>query len=181
MSLLRLRFGKHFGLVAAVTAVAFTGCASSTVIQSQPPGARVSLNGMLVGNTPYTMTDTKIVGATTQVRLEYPGYQPLDAVISRNEEVDVLPLVFGILVLVPLLWVMKYRPVRLYQLQPDYGQAPPAGYPAGPAGYPAAPPANQQPGYSQPPPGYPPPAGYPPPSNYPPPAGSPPPAYPPQQ
>jgi hypothetical protein len=169
MTLRRLRLAASFPFIAAVTLGAFAGCASSTVLQSQPPGARVVINGAAVGNTPYTITDTKIVGSTTQIRLEYPGYQPLDVTLSRNEELDVAALIFGILLLVPLLWVMKYQPAHVYQLQPAGawqgspppagGYPPPAGYPPPPAGYPP-PPA----GYPPPPAGYPPPpAGYPPP------------------
>jgi len=173
MSLIRLRLAHVFPLVAAVTLAAFAGCASSTVLQSQPPGARVFLNGQPVGVTPYTMTDTKIIGSTTQVRLEYPGYQPIDTAISRNEELDVLALIGGILVLVPLLWVLDYQPMHLYVMQPGYAQppggpwAPPPGAsaPAGPAGYPPPPPGYPPPAAGYPPaaPGYPPPApGYPP-------------------
>jgi hypothetical protein len=150
MSLIRLRVARLFPLICAVTLAAFAGCASTTTIQSQPPGARVLLNGAVVGNTPYTMTDTKIVGSATQVRLEYPGYQPVDAVVTRNEELDVLALVGGIFLLVPFLWIMKYRSTHMFALQPAYGQpyptgapgvplapaAPPPPPPAGPAGYP---------------------------------------------
>ena len=98
------------------------------------------------------------------VHFDYPGYAPLDVTLSRTEELDVLPLVAGIFLLVPLLWVMKYQPMHIYQLQP-----PGAGYPPGyappaqngwapplPQGYPP-PPAGPA-GYPPPPPGYPPPA-----------------------
>ena len=160
MSLVRLRLAQAFPILAAITLVAFTGCASTTVIQSQPPGASVLIDGVQVGITPYTMSDTKIVGSTTMVRLEYPGYQPLD-VITRNEEFDVLALIGGVFVLVPFLWMMKYQGMHQFELQPAYagppgafgapaGYAPPAGYtppPAGPgpAGYPAPPPATRRP------------------------------------
>jgi hypothetical protein len=156
MRLIRLRSSSLFSGICAVTLAAFAGCASSTVIQSQPPGARVLVNGQAAGTTPYTLSDTKIVGSTTHVRLEYPGYRPLDTMVTRNEELDVLALVGGLFVLVPFLWVMKYSPSRTFQLTPldataaAPGLAPPghpapaaaigpAGYPAGPAGYPAAP------------------------------------------
>jgi len=165
MTITRLRLARFFPLACAITLCAFAGCASSTVLQTQPPGARVSINGAVVGNTPYTLTDTKIVGSSTPIHFDYPGYAPLDVTLSRSEEVDVLPLIAGILVLVPLLWVMKYQSTHVYQLQapgagyapaqngwapPPQGNAPPAqGYPPPPAG-----PA----GYPPPPPGYPPPA-----------------------
>jgi hypothetical protein len=169
MSLIRLRLAGLFPVIGAVTLGAFAGCASSTVLQSQPPGARVLLNGLPVGTTPYTMTDTKIVGSTTTIRLEYPGYQPLDTVISRNEEVDVLALIGGLLVLVPFLWVMRYQAAHLYVLQPGYAQPPGYGQqPPSPGGWgppPGAPPPPPGPaGYPPPPAGYPPPAqAYPPP------------------
>jgi hypothetical protein len=164
MTINRLRLDRSFPRIGAITLAAFTGCASTTMLQTEPPGASVSLNGMAVGKTPYAMTDSKIVSTTTMVHFEYPGYAPLDVMLSRNEEVDVLPLIAGLFLLVPLLWVMKYQPTHFYQLQPPtqalppsyappqdgwappaQGNQPPAG-PAGPAGYPP------------PPPGYPPPA-----------------------
>jgi hypothetical protein len=175
MTINRLRLDRAFPLIGAITLAAFTGCASSTVLQTQPAGARVSINGMVVGQTPYTMTDSKIVGTTTMVHFEYPGYAPLDAMISRSEEVDVLPLIGGIFLLVPFLWVMKYQPTHFYQLQPPNQAGPPPyappqnawappeqGYPQ--QGYPPA--QGTQPpggptgpaGYPPPPPGYPPPA-----------------------
>ncbi len=170
MSLIRLRLANLFPFIGAVTLGAFAGCASSTVLQSQPPGARVLLNGIPVGNTPYTMTDTKMVGSTTQIRLEYPGYQPLDTAITRSEEIDVLALIGGILLLVPFLWVMGYQPAHLYMLQPAYAQPPGYAQPPAPGGW-TPPPGGPPPG--GPPPGGPPPgpAGYPPPpAGYPPPA-----------
>ena len=126
MSLIRFRLAQLFPVAGLITLLAFTGCASSTVLQSQPTGAHVFLNNVPVGTTPYTMTDQNIVGTTTQVRLEYPGYQPLNTYIIRNEELDPLALIGGLLVLVPLLWIMKYTDVHYYQLQPAAAGAPPA-------------------------------------------------------
>src|ERR1700690_2801882 len=124
MTINRLRLGRSFPILGAITLCAFTGCASSTVLQTQPPGARVSINGMVVGNTPYTMTDTKIVASSTPVHFEYPGYQPLDVTISRSEQLDVLALIGGIVLLVPFLWVMDYQPNHTYTLQPAGAGAP---------------------------------------------------------
>src|SRR5262245_32795690 len=161
--------------VAVVTAIAFTACTSTTTITSRPPGARLYLNGEPVGTTPYTMSDTRIVGSQTMVRLELPGYEPTNGVIVRNEEFDVGACIGGVFLLFPFLWIFGYRPVHAFELRPvgstPWGQPP--GYPPPPGSYP--PPPG---GYPPPPAGYPPP---PPPAGYPPPpAGSaPPPAYPP--
>ena len=175
MSLHRFRLGRFFPIVCLITVAAFAGCASSTVLQSQPPGARVFLNGVPVGTTPYTMTDTNITGTATQVRLEYPGFDPFNAMIVRSEELDPLALITGVFLLVPLLWIMGYQPAHMFVMQPLGGAPPPTGgswtqppqqgYPPAPPqqGYP---PAQPQQGYppAQPPAGAnSPAAGYPPP------------------
>ncbi len=153
MSLIRFRWGQLFPIACLVTVAAFAGCASTTMIQSQPPGARVILNGVAVGNTPYAMTDANIIGSTVSVRLEYPGYEPLNTYISRNEELDPLPFIGGFFLLVPFLWMFKYQPAHFYQLQPAGAAPPAAAWGAPPPGYPQQPPPA---GYPPPPAGYPP-------------------------
>ena len=143
--------------LAIVTVTAFlTACTSSTPIRSNPPGAKVFIDGSYVGTTPYEMSDTKIVGSSTSVRLEYPGYQPVAATIKRSEEFDVVACIGGVFLLVPFLWIMGYKPDHTYEMgQGGYGPPPPAyppaqGYPPPQQGYPQQPPAQ----------GYPPPQGY---------------------
>ncbi len=169
MSLVRFRLGRLFPVVALVTLATVTGCVSTTLLQTQPTGARVIVNGVPMGTTPYTLADTNVVTTVTRLRFEYPGYQPLDATIARDEEIDPVPLVVGIIVWPVLLWVLRYHPTHLFVLEPANGapvpdawgtqQQPapgPAGYPAPPPGYP--PPAPEPPaGYPPPPPAYPPP------------------------
>src|SRR3954469_23234982 len=87
--------------VAAAALVGATACSSSTVIRSNPPGAKVFIDGAMVGTTPYTMSDTHIVGSSTSVRLEYPGYAPMDTAIHRSEEFDVVACIGGVFLLVP--------------------------------------------------------------------------------
>ena len=101
--------------------VLLTSCSSTTMIQSNPSGARVYLNGESVGTTPYTHQDTKIVGSTTTVRLEKEGYEPLYTFFSRDEEVDVGAIIGGLFVLFPFLWTMKYKPTHTYELTPSSG------------------------------------------------------------
>jgi hypothetical protein len=178
---MKTRF-SHWARVAAVVSLwaVITACTSSTLINSQPQGARLFLNGEPVGTTPFTMSDTRIVGSTTSVRLEYPGYDTVNGVISRNEEFDVGACIGGVFLLVPFLWIMGYKPVHTFELRPSGGMPGMApGVPASAWGAPP-PPAYPPPAAAPPPAGYPPPAGAPPPAGYPPPAGAPPPAgYPP--
>lgn len=98
--------------------ILFASCSSTTSIQSNPSGAKVFINGMPVGTTPYNYSDTKIIGSTTMIRLEKEGFETINTQISRDEEVDVCAVVGGILVLVPFLWTMKYKPGHIYELVP---------------------------------------------------------------
>jgi hypothetical protein len=156
-------------LTAMVCAATLLGCSSSTVIRSNPPGAKVFIDGSYVGVTPYEMSDTKIVGSSTSVRLEYPGMAPVNTSIKRSEEFDVVACIGGVFLLVPFLWIMGYKSDHTYDIAAQGG----GGYP--PPGYPP------QGGYPPPQGGYPPPqgGGYPPPQGgYPPPQGG---GYPPPQ
>ena len=112
---------KNISLLLA-GAVLITSCSSTTLIQSNPPGAKVYLNDEAVGTTPYTHKDKKIVGTTTIVKLEKEGYQSLTTSFSRDEEVDVGAIIGGIFVLVPFLWTMKYKPFHSYELSPVQGK-----------------------------------------------------------
>lgn len=95
----------------------FSSCASSTMIESTPIGAEVYLNGEHVGTTPYKHRDTKIVGSTTDVRIEKEGFETLQTSFSRDEKADVGAIIAGVFVLFPFLWTMKYKPVHSYELK----------------------------------------------------------------
>ncbi|WP_248359079.1 PEGA domain-containing protein [Anaeromyxobacter oryzae] len=105
-------------IAAATALLVASGCASSTIIRSEPPGAKVYLNGEMAGRTPLVMSDTKIVGSTTYVRLVLDGYQPFDGVIQRNESFDVGACIGGVLVFFPFLWIMGYKPDHNFELTP---------------------------------------------------------------
>ena len=98
--------------------ILFNSCASTTLIQSEPGGANLYLDGMKVGTTPYTHSDTKIVGSTTTIQLKKEGYEDLNVMMSRSEKLAVGPLIGGLFVLIPFLWIMKYEENRLYELEP---------------------------------------------------------------
>ncbi len=109
-----------------------TGCVSTTLIRSQPTGAKVYLDGESVGRTPYSMSDTKIVGSSTRVKLVLDGHEPFDANIQRNEVFDVGACIGGVLVLFPFLWIQGYKPEHFYELTPLRPPAAPAEAPAPP-------------------------------------------------
>lgn len=92
-------------------------CTSTTVINSSPSGAKIYIDGSLMGKTPYTHSDTKIVGATTMVTLKKEGCENFNGIISRSEKFEVGPCIGGAFVLVPFLWVMGYNPMRTFELE----------------------------------------------------------------
>jgi hypothetical protein len=98
--------------------VLFSSCASTTLIESIPSGSNLYLDGEPVGTTPYLMTDTKILGSCTSVRIEKENYDNYYGSICRNEDVDAGAIIGGLFFFFPFLWTMKYKPTHFYKLQP---------------------------------------------------------------
>lgn len=98
-------------------AILFSSCASSTLIDSVPSGAKLYLDGEMVGVTPYTMSDTKILGTCTTVRLEKKDFHSYYGTICKVEEADPGAIIGGLFFWFPFLWAMKYKPTHFYKLQ----------------------------------------------------------------
>ncbi len=112
---------EKLALVIALTgfALASTGCPSTVRINSDPPGASVTVNGQHVGTTPTAYTDTAIVFSTRHVQLDLEGYQTLHTTISRSGSINVGAALGGFFCLWPLwLWAMDYPDHVNFQLQP---------------------------------------------------------------
>ena len=89
------------------------------MIQTNPSGAKLYLDGQPAGKTPYTHSDSKIIGSITTVRFEKEGYEPLNTSFARNETADVGAIIGGVFFLFPFLWTMKYNPNHIYELIPS--------------------------------------------------------------
>ena len=98
--------------------ILLSSCSSTTMLITEPPGAKVYINGEKMGITPYAMTDTKIVGSCSYVVFQKEGYEDLSLNICRDEQVDVGAIIGGVFFLFPFLWTMKYNPVHTYELTP---------------------------------------------------------------
>jgi hypothetical protein len=83
------------------------GCASSTVIKSNPPGAKLYLEGRLLGETPYTYSDMAVSTTKREVTLKKEGYKDINSWIKR-EQLSLGVLIAGIFLMVPLIWVLEY-------------------------------------------------------------------------
>lgn len=95
--------------ITALTMVFFflIGCASTTLIKSNPPGAKLQVDGKVVGETPHFYTDKAVSGTVKTVTLKKEGYKDLNGYIER-EKLSVPALIGGILLLVPFVWVLEY-------------------------------------------------------------------------
>lgn len=102
----------------SVICLIMAGCASTTVIQSSPNGAKVYLDGKPVGLTPYTHTDKKIIGTTHLFKLEKDGFAPLYGSFTRNAEWNKKAVMAGCFSLIPFLWAKNYPIENTYDLRP---------------------------------------------------------------
>ncbi|KPK19714.1 MAG: hypothetical protein AMK69_23940 [Nitrospira bacterium SG8_3] len=103
---------KKRGLMNKVVALMVTflfliGCASSTIIKSNPPGAKLYLDGQYQGETPHPYSDRAIAGTWRTVKLRKEGYKDFTGNIKR-EKLSVPALIGGIFLTVPFLWVLEY-------------------------------------------------------------------------
>jgi hypothetical protein len=101
--------------VAICTAIGFIGCSSSTTIRSTDPEAKIYVDGEYKGKGQYLQTDTKIIGSSTNVRMEKEGCEPMSFQFSRNEEFDAGACAGGVFLLFPFLWIQKYKPEHTYE------------------------------------------------------------------
>jgi len=106
-----------------VASILFSGCVSSTLIQSSPPGAKVYIDGEPMGVTPYWHADSKITGSITNVDLVKEGYEPLYSSFIKAEQVNVGAVIGGLIVWPFFLWMMDYNPEHNYELIPLKNQS----------------------------------------------------------
>jgi len=95
-----------------------SGCSSSTMIRSNPSGAKVFINGEQVGRTPYLHVDNRISFMSFNVDIIKEGYEPIYTSIYRDGEFNVGNFVGGLFVWPILLWTMDYTPTHTYDLRP---------------------------------------------------------------
>lgn len=103
-------------LVTGLMAIAFfASCSSTTMIRSTDSQAKIYVDGELKGTGTATHTDSKTIGSTTSVRIEKAGCEPQFYSFSRNEEFDAGACLGGVFVLVPFLWIQKYKAEHNYE------------------------------------------------------------------
>jgi hypothetical protein len=111
-------------LSALLLVVLTTGCASTTVIRSNPSGATVSSrSGEVLGRTPYEHSDSAMVNHSESFVVELEGYEPGYVTIKRDQwnVMRTAGGVIGGLVVFPvfaaLLWAADYKEAYAVELQ----------------------------------------------------------------
>jgi hypothetical protein len=98
-----------------------TACKSTTIINSEPQGAKIYINDEYRGETPYTHADRNTRFAITRVRLEKQGYKTNITDIDRMEMVIQSDCCLGYVVLAPVLLYGGYTDHRTLVLTPAGG------------------------------------------------------------
>jgi hypothetical protein len=92
------------------------GCASATVVKSNPPAAKLYLEGQLKGETPYTYADRAAAGTMRTVTLKKEGYKDFTGHIKR-EQLSVGALIGGLFFLIPLIWILEYPSEYTFEME----------------------------------------------------------------
>jgi len=73
-------------LTLILLAVFLSACApKQALIQSEPPGAMVTINGKKIGMTPVRYSHTLSPGSQHQVSIAHPGYEQVDLTITADK------------------------------------------------------------------------------------------------
>ena len=80
-------------ILALLVVAVFAGCATSTVIVTDPPGAKVyDDKGSELGTTPYTFESSMWLWEKAELEVKKEGYQSKSFEVSRSE-IDIVPTI----------------------------------------------------------------------------------------
>ena len=92
------------------------GCSSTTLLKSNPPGAKLQIEGQAVGETPRFYSDKAVAGTVKIVTLKKDGYKDLNGYIKRDK-FSVPMLIGGIFLIVPFIWILEYPTQYYFEMQ----------------------------------------------------------------
>ena len=98
-------------------------CTSSTMINSEPKGASVYVDGQKLGKTPYLVSDSKTFFTKTTLTLKKDGYEDVNAFITKDGSINIGACIGGVFFLIPFLWIKDYQPVYNFELDVDASAA----------------------------------------------------------
>jgi hypothetical protein len=90
-------------------------CSSTTIIRSSDSAARIYVDGEFRGKGSAVWSDQKIVGSSTDVKIQKAGCEPVYYNFSRNEQFDAGACAGGVFVIFPFIWIMRYKPEHYFE------------------------------------------------------------------
>ena len=94
----------------------WTGCSSHTLIQTDPPGAKVYIDGLLRGTSPLEYSDRAISEEEKKVILKKEGYET-EYFSIRKEKFKWGPFWGGVFCAFPFIWILGYPPGYFVELE----------------------------------------------------------------
>ena len=86
-----------------IIAFIITNCSSTVMVTSKPSGAKVTVGGQQVGNTPASVERSNLAWTDHPIQITKKGYEPYSGSIQK--EAKAVPLIVGFLVCCPaMLW-----------------------------------------------------------------------------
>jgi hypothetical protein len=92
-------------------------CSSTTILNTNDSKAKIFVNNKYLGIGSVIHTDMKIAWLGNKVKIKKKNCADQVFVFRKNEEIDLVPLVSGLFLFVPLLWVMKYKAVHNFEFK----------------------------------------------------------------
>ncbi len=97
--------------------IGFSACATTTTIQSVPPGARVYIDDQVVGQTPVQFSDSSLFFIDRKLDLRLQGYEEKEVPLKKTQ-LRVGMLIGALLVTLPVFWILGYPEAITYELDP---------------------------------------------------------------
>ena len=102
-------------VVVGLFSLSLINCSSTTMVRTTDNEAKIYIDGEYRGKGMVSHTDMKILGSVTQVKIEKEGCEPMMYTFAKNEEFDAGACAGGVFVLVPFLWIQKYKADHIYE------------------------------------------------------------------
>lgn len=101
---------KTFNLILLLTFL--FSCSSTTIIKTNQPGTKIFVDGKYLGIDSVVYTDSKVSFSKTNIVTKNDDCGEENFLIRKNEKIDYQALLGSIFLIVPVLWITKYSPVR---------------------------------------------------------------------
>lgn len=100
----------------AFVALMLVGCATASRIHTEPEGATLYIDGLLMGETPFVFHNDPGLPRRYHVQIAKPGFEPLDFYIDTR--MSWLWGYVGLVTLVPYLWAWSLSGDYVFALTP---------------------------------------------------------------